>query len=435
MMRTSKKKNLGFTLIEVLVSIAMLALLFVPMMGYFTNTSKVNARAKNNQRATTVAQSVIEEMKSYDNIEAIMSAYTYHTPGAVSGGSIADENFETRGRVPSASQTGTSNYITDPYYPREERATVGDSGTYYFVKKGIENDGKKFDALIKVNTNSYAMNDMEVAKITSLNSNENIVAKEQSETLTAIYGFLCKNIAACDRAGIGATDSRRVSEDTIKNNLKKTVVIKVLPGSDPSDTRRARITIYNEYTVNPSAGILGCKNPNKDYLRSNYLYNEEVSLTDATGKQVLQGIYVFYNYDVLNAGDKIMQGISMEVDASIAVTMPKFKLFGICQKIYDIGTESALVGADGKVESVDKSVYTISVDIASDSGNSLNIPYFSNLNSMNKGIFKAAEDMNGIVGTEKLDRLSEVTVAVFDAGANMSEDVKQWVKITSARGE
>jgi prepilin-type N-terminal cleavage/methylation domain-containing protein len=54
----------GFTLIEILVSIVILVLLFVPVLSGFMTSSKVNQKAKQTQKATILAQNMMESVKA-----------------------------------------------------------------------------------------------------------------------------------------------------------------------------------------------------------------------------------------------------------------------------------------------------------------------------------------------------------------------------------
>ena len=61
-----RKEDQGFTLIELLVALAILGVVVVPLLTAFLTSSRVNAAAKDKQRATTVAQNIIEEYKAMD---------------------------------------------------------------------------------------------------------------------------------------------------------------------------------------------------------------------------------------------------------------------------------------------------------------------------------------------------------------------------------
>ncbi|MGN1187253.1 MAG: Tfp pilus assembly protein FimT/FimU, partial [Lachnospiraceae bacterium] len=57
------KQNSGFSLIELLVAIAILAMLTAPLMNSFIMSGKINRNSRRLQNATTVAQSAVEAAK------------------------------------------------------------------------------------------------------------------------------------------------------------------------------------------------------------------------------------------------------------------------------------------------------------------------------------------------------------------------------------
>ena len=54
-----KQNNDGFSLLEVVLSMAILALLSIPLMSYFTQSMKYNAQMADKQQASNVAQEVM----------------------------------------------------------------------------------------------------------------------------------------------------------------------------------------------------------------------------------------------------------------------------------------------------------------------------------------------------------------------------------------
>lgn len=58
--RKTNNSNLGFTLIEIVISIAILALVSVPLMHYFTNSIRYSSMMEARQQATFLAQEITE---------------------------------------------------------------------------------------------------------------------------------------------------------------------------------------------------------------------------------------------------------------------------------------------------------------------------------------------------------------------------------------
>ena len=55
--------NLGLSIVEVLVAVAILAIVFVPLLKTFTQASTINARAQKLQNVTSLAEGVMEDVK------------------------------------------------------------------------------------------------------------------------------------------------------------------------------------------------------------------------------------------------------------------------------------------------------------------------------------------------------------------------------------
>lgn len=64
--RKCKLNNKGLSLVEILVAMVILALVSGPLLHSFVSAVRYNQRAKERQRITTVAQSVMEGFKAYD---------------------------------------------------------------------------------------------------------------------------------------------------------------------------------------------------------------------------------------------------------------------------------------------------------------------------------------------------------------------------------
>lgn len=63
----------AFSLVEVIIAIAVLAVLMIPTLTYFTNASLFATQGKESQRAEVAGQSALEELKEYDTFAEIES--------------------------------------------------------------------------------------------------------------------------------------------------------------------------------------------------------------------------------------------------------------------------------------------------------------------------------------------------------------------------
>ena len=71
--QANKKKgnNAGFSLLEVILSMAILAIISIPLLMYFTESIRYSALMEEEQQATLLAQEITEDLKVQDNLIAI----------------------------------------------------------------------------------------------------------------------------------------------------------------------------------------------------------------------------------------------------------------------------------------------------------------------------------------------------------------------------
>ncbi len=68
------KRKEGFSLIEVIVAVAILAVLSMPILLYFTNATIHSARGRSEQAADMAAQAIVEEIDSINNFDLLENA-------------------------------------------------------------------------------------------------------------------------------------------------------------------------------------------------------------------------------------------------------------------------------------------------------------------------------------------------------------------------
>ncbi len=146
--------NGGFSLLELIISILILALLLPPLLNHFMAAMRINAEAKQVQNQNILAQSLMEEMKG-KSIEEISREYCYPEGGAVSFEAKPDGSGGYL-RVAEAEQSCIRKEIEGPagssfeycYTERRDRP-------YYFVKKDVEYQGQVYDILITLDGTVY----------------------------------------------------------------------------------------------------------------------------------------------------------------------------------------------------------------------------------------------------------------------------------------
>ena len=412
-MTIRRKHTKGFTLIEVLVCIAMVGILFAPLLTFFPGSLRSNNGAKNMQRANAVAQKIVEEVRAYDSIAAMCSD-TINLTRTDEYGNVCTDDIYNRSPIYDGSDVSYNPFNNE---------------TYYFVRNMVESDGQRYVAKIKVDTSGYARKEVQdVPMLASLGSDSTIMAMEKDETKSVINKYQHKYMQAT-----GTT----ISKKDIAKELKKTVKIGVTDsapnnGVETIPDGMVRVQIYNAYSMKSS--MPGCG----EAIVSDMLYNEEVKYED------LKGIYLFYNYDVYYNQD-ILTNIEVDVKYPIHGSAWKidYKLYAICQGICNYEDNNG----DGELYTEQTS--TTMMDYANAKGlyahfsakynNSLieNMPIWSNFKAKilrSDGVATIEtgwKAMDEIVSYIKEQRLADITVSLYKED-DLSKAV---VEITSTRGE
>ena len=209
--RNKQFNNAGFTLIEVLIAIAILAIISLPLLNYFSDALKTAANGRRNQRAEMAGQSIIEELTSYRKHKDLDKAIAA-TGGPWKVDTVAEAEAAAN---PEPSPT------PDPTNPSQPVAL---GARKYLIKEDLEIDGVPMIAKVKLDFN-YApasssiikYNNFEVPQINALYSEQSAVVVDNGDSLDyAVSNFKIKEKGLVDEA-------------TIKNksNLKRTGYIDV----------------------------------------------------------------------------------------------------------------------------------------------------------------------------------------------------------------
>ena len=58
-------KNAGFSLLELLIAVTILAIITIPMLHMFVTSARINGKSRITLRATVLAQDIVEGLKAY----------------------------------------------------------------------------------------------------------------------------------------------------------------------------------------------------------------------------------------------------------------------------------------------------------------------------------------------------------------------------------
>lgn len=146
--RDTKASNAGFSLVELLIAVTILAIIVIPLLHMFVTSTRINVKSRQMLRATTVAQDIMEGLKAY-TLEEVRTQFT--PPDGVSGSSyfFPSEGFYVLNAslIQGGVREITEWEIDDPDDP--------DSEIYYFGIENLKMQGGEYDALIKLDASTY----------------------------------------------------------------------------------------------------------------------------------------------------------------------------------------------------------------------------------------------------------------------------------------
>lgn len=242
-----KRQSDGFSLVEVIIAIAVLAIVAMSLLLYFSNASRYTEFGKTKQKADMAAQSVVEELAScttFDQIENKLVAATGSAWTVVS--------------TPTASK---NNYLLS-------RKITVDNMDY---KAMVTLDFDSYKATASATTTPVSkFNDYQAPQLEKVYSDNNVVLEETDQTDAAIGDIFYQVYK----------NNKSSSKTTIRNGLHRTLHIDMSPYSDASGSAtlylvRGRYEYWYE-----EAGVK---------------YKCEMSVKDVKIEQdALQKVYLFY---------------------------------------------------------------------------------------------------------------------------------------------
>ena len=163
-------KNAGFSLLELLIAVTILAIITIPMLHMFVTSARINGKSRITLRATVLAQDIVEGLKAY-HIDEIQDQFN------------GVEDFEM---LNTSVIAGDCTYKEDVDREKIENGedptdpSKAKPGKYYFVLKNAKLENSRFDVLISVDATGYVegttptkhnsfLNTSDVAKVASMN--------------------------------------------------------------------------------------------------------------------------------------------------------------------------------------------------------------------------------------------------------------------------
>lgn len=150
--KNGMNSNSGFSLVELLIAVTILAIIVIPLLHMFITSTKINVKSRQTLRATTVAQDIMEGLKAY-TLEEVRSQFEPPEGAGGSGYHYPTDGFYV---IDSSMIQGGVRELTELEHEGEE--------IYYFGIENIKLQGGEYDAFIELDASTYGSKAQEKRK-------------------------------------------------------------------------------------------------------------------------------------------------------------------------------------------------------------------------------------------------------------------------------
>ena len=191
--------NSGFSIVELIVAVAIIAAVFTPVLKSFTTAAITNAKAQRTQDVTSVAERMMEEVKGYSVKDLFAEATTSSRKYEI----LFLSGDDAEGYLSGGEYTSDSDNYDEPPYVLLYKNTTATQGKAYDVAVKIDNEPYDNDA----STNASNINSAALPQLYDIQDSKDhaVLSWEMSKYDSSAFNNL-------------------VEENTKKDELKPTIV-------------------------------------------------------------------------------------------------------------------------------------------------------------------------------------------------------------------
>lgn len=314
--RRKLNKDAGFSLLELLIAVVILAIIVIPLLNLFLSSNRLNIKSRQTLRATTLAQDIMEGLKAYD-IEELKTQF--NTPA--DGFYVIDDNL-----IKGAIAEETDMEVDGSGNP--------EPGIYYFSLRDVSMQGSKFDALVKVDARGYMegstahdnlFNNSSMADARSIDK-KNGTFVETDEIRKAMLSSVWKDSAmktALEAGGVTEAMFNDIcfkNQDTVFTGISRVLTIDLKEnGVDADGKPKIDMTVTDEYEFTYGAVSFITKG-NIDVLQ----YVDKMACGSVSGDKININIFYYPLYGKNVWGEEIIinNDSNAELNLLIAKQVP-----------------------------------------------------------------------------------------------------------------
>lgn len=335
------KKNKGFTLVELIIAAAIMAIIVAPLLGNFVQSAKINQKARENLNGMNMAQDFMEGIASYTGDEVI----NMFESGASLSGTIlpATTAYSSHGDIDAAGNvsfesaggaaTGTPVYSLERTYDATNHIsrTPVAADEYHFFVKGVQMGGHTYDYDVKLK---------------SIIKNKKAQASTIDKTYDAVYSApeafqesINDPIKGFVRNGASPTDLT----GRVKRRITVRIKVEDHADADP-DNDEYPVTVTDEFVAEGVAGLSG--------TGSIYQVTDETNIfANAAAKQP-ESVYIYYPASIEGTASVASEEFWIENKTNNDVNVFLIRQKNITPVYNSVGSASVYVsdeGSDGKL--------------------------------------------------------------------------------------
>lgn len=373
-MKEIKKDNHGFTFIELLISITILAFAIIPLVNIFVTGSRTNLKSRKMQNATTLGQNAMEGLKKLNMTETL-------------------DQFNGLASFQILDNTIGEKYEADASGQKLTDVSKRDPGKYYFVMKNVQEGAGKYDIKLEFDANEYSSaaapsyNDYKMPEIADLNGDSTAIVEVKDVKSAAAsfsvdeaaYQLSSRNVVAVNSNP--SAGYQVYARDEIKDNLQMKIQLNINQDTGGNISVEGNI-IYDLSLTSPhNLSHFGTTNLSVKYM----IYTKEF-------KKKVENIYIMYTPYSMN-GDVI------EVNCPAGTGLPNNTNFYIAKQDGTVTPTEVKLNKKNDVHS--------------------NLSIFSNLDS---AILKAAAGSESFtINSELVTRKAAPTVSIYKYSVDICE--------------
>lgn len=320
-------KDAGFSLLELLIAVIILAIIVIPLLNLFLSSNRLNIKSRQTLRATTAAQDIMEGLKAY-NIEEIKTQFDDPSRGfyVIDSRLIKGEVDE----VEALEKDPSGNPIP---------------GLYVFSMKKVSLQGSQFDAKIVVDGREYR-EDTSTASPDTHDNKFNDAALSDARSIDKKNGTFVET-DKIRKAVLSGAFKNSVIENAIKEKLKadpsvtdieaKYGEIKINTGFKGIGSYFNKIARQIEVELTEDTSDLDENGHPRVHMNVRQTYYFTCTYTDPSGGSVTQTVPIMGDIDAGCLVDGINSGICGKItaakDGSLNVNLFYYPLYGPTGKI------------------------------------------------------------------------------------------------------